>query len=245
MKTKTLVLFFLAATLLQAKETITMVFTKTGYPPFYSKDLKDGMFIDFMKSFQSKHKEFEIKYVSLDRQEMDRWMESGKADAFSLNSPTFAEKGMLRQFTYSEPIWETSDHIITNPKSHFEYTDLKDLEGKTFGLINNNGYGILDALIDSKRVKTVRKKTTKELLDLLLKSKIDAMVGNIHTVSYKLKLNKLPKDTITFSLKAIMNVNLRVQIQKNRKSFKNALNLFIKESKKSRFIKTITQKYID
>ncbi|THB81463.1 MAG: hypothetical protein D3926_01875 [Desulfobacteraceae bacterium] len=223
-------------------EEIVMVFGG-GYPPFYTPDLNTGMYIDFLKRFEERHPAFSIQKVQLPRVRMDAWMKTGKAHAFSLNSIMFIPEPLRDNFCFSDPIWETTDHVIMRKGDTFCFQNPEDLFGRQVGVILGNGYGQYDPLMASGKITAFRVASTPQLYQMLLTRRIDACFGNIHADPPTMEANHFALDRFVFSRHPLLSFELVCQIQNTHAHFQKTLNRFIQTSRATGYLKALEDRY--
>lgn len=234
-----------------AAREVVMVFG-AGYPPFYmdgktdgtSDNLESGMFIDFLQEFERRYPEYAIRKVRLPRARMDQWMSEGRAHAFSLNSPLFVSSAQGSRYVFSETIWRTGDHLAVRGDSSLTYSRPEDLAGKRVGVVFGNGYGPLDPLIASGRIRPRKVYRQSLLAPLLEDGRIDAYPANRHVDPYLWKQAGYARGTFRLLDPPLYEFDLAVQVCKDSRNFLRDLNAFIRESRKNGFLEALTELYL-
>ncbi len=224
-----------------------MVFGQGDYPPFYMADpakpdaeAMQGMFIEFLDAFEKAHPEYPIEKRRLSRMRLDAWMEMGKADAMSLNSPLFVDKP--DRFAFSEPLWRTGDMVITWAASGLEYETPQDLYGKTIGLLRGNRYGSLEEHFGAGKIRTHEVDDDVNLLRMLVRGRLDAIVLNIH--GGLAKIRDIGLNPLEFSYSnPVLSFELSIQIQRSRNDFLHVMNTFIRQSQSNGLLRAIEESY--
>lgn len=219
------------------------------YPPFYMMEgeldetvAKGGIFIDFLEEFLKEYPQYEFTFQVVSRIRMDRMMDSGEAQAFSLNNPMFMGDS-AENFLFTDPIFHTRDAVITRADDPFVYTKPEDLYGKNIGVILGYGYGEFDALFAEGKIKTNPVNSFPQLYRLLLSGRIDAFFGNIHVNPYDMILNDFDPSLFQFSEESIFSFDLMTVINKAYTHFRDDMNQFIQKSKDSGLLEELVDRY--
>jgi ABC-type amino acid transport substrate-binding protein len=228
----------------QTPEEITVVFFYGGYPPFYMEGLEEGMYVDFIKTFDEQSEEFSIVLEGLSRKRIDRAIEMGDAQASSLTNPMFVGEEQAAKSLFSESIWKSGNYIVMHANNVFEYNTPEDLFGKTLGVIYGNRNAMFDPHIESGKIKALPARTNQGLYDALQTNKVDAILMNNHVFLYELKQAGIDSGQFVFSESPVFEFDLMTQIQKTHPRFQEALNAFIAQSKDNGFLDELTQKYV-
>ncbi|MCG8568862.1 MAG: transporter substrate-binding domain-containing protein [Spirochaetes bacterium] len=238
---------------LVAQEKIVVVFGDGGYPPFYSagnsEDAKlSGLFIDFLKEFEKKHPEYQFTFASLPRMRMDGWMDTGRAQIFSLNNPMFNSPERKDNFLYSSPIWKTGDYLIMKKGKTVKFSGLDDLLNIKLGIIHGNSYNYpgypLDDLIKEGKIKPEATKDLRRLLRMLKLGRVEAIIGNRHGFPQSCKDEGFNPSDFVFSENGLFEFELMMQINKERTDIVEKMNAFIAEIKKNGVLARLEAKYL-
>jgi len=217
-----------------------MIFDK-HYEPFYLEDLKKGMYIDFLERFENAYPEFKIIKRTLPRKRLDIWMKTGEAHAFSLNSPMFAKSD---DYLFTDPIWTTGDYVVSLKNDMVAYKKPEDLFEVTAGIIDGNGYGLLDAHIQSGKIRTQAVPDYDSLYLILMNKRVPCILANKHMTLYGMKKMGIDCSKFMLSKIPIYEFTLAPMVQKSCTNFVAKMNAFIKASNENGFLEEINSKYL-
>lgn len=228
-----------------AAQEILMVFgSGAGYPPFYLAKAEKGMFIDMIDAFEKKYPEYKIIRRDLPRKRMDQWMDEGKAQAFSLTNPIFMAPERAEKFLFTQPIWKTGDYVVFKAGKELPYSKPEDLFGVKLGTVRGNGYGILDPHLKSGKIPKNDVSRGKQLYDLLLKERVQAIVGNLHVFPYEAKLHKYDPNQFVFSKVPLFEFELMIQINPKNADFHKKIDQYITQAKQDGTLEKIEAKWL-
>lgn len=248
---KTFILFismlFLFSLISFSMTDFIILYSDGGYPPFYWFDENDelkGMFVDFLEEFNKEHPEYNFVNRPASRIRMDRDMESGDADAFSLNNPMFVDPDVVDNYIFSQSIWYTGDFVFMYKDNVFDYTKPEDLYGKTIGIMHGNAYGEFDVLFEEGKINSHGVTRENSLFMLARVGRIDAFFGNMHVTPFNMLLYNFNPDDYVLSEKPIFEFDLMMWVQSYHEEFVEKMDSFIQKSKENGLLEEITNKYI-
>ncbi|WP_295542719.1 transporter substrate-binding domain-containing protein [uncultured Thiohalocapsa sp.] len=177
------------------------VFLVTGdnYAPFSGEDLpQKGMFTEIVDII-FKRMGYNPTIQFMDWQ--DGFDMTYKRGVFSATFPYLKNNERLRQFYYSEPIFETMIFAYRDVNSPFQYSHEEDLKGRK--VCRPEGYYThdLERFVKADVIELVRPEDIDECFDFLVEGKVDfvsvnEMTGNQQVVEKGLRDRVEPSDKI-------------------------------------------------
>lgn len=206
------------------------------FPPFYTVTTRrnpsaslTGIFIDILEKFQKSHPQYSFEYKCLPRARISKVMREGGADAFALTSPIFTNHEIKSRFIASAPLWEMGDHLLVRKDSTINSTDLNLIIGKTIAVLHGNGYGPLDYFFDKGLIKKHAVYSTTQVLELVLKGRVDAAVCNKTTLPALLERAKLNMNEFRMIESPLYTFNLHMMVKRTQSDFLNDFNKFLSQ----------------
>ncbi|MGE4291193.1 MAG: substrate-binding periplasmic protein [Desulfovibrio sp.] len=248
---QTLLLCPSPATAEDSGQELRMIFTSSGYMPFYSDTAGAtaldydgaGMLVDLLRIFENAHPEYEFRHLRLPRSRANAWFRQGQADIYVLQSDFFA--GIAAEhYAFSIPLWHTADLVYTLQGSTLRYSCPDDLCGVPTGIICGYGYGPLDPLLRAGDIPSTCVGTDRQLYRLLLDGRVQAIVANRHVLSYSMYRYGLNPLRVRAAGPPVYEFDLSVMVRKDRPEILDALNAFIRESRESGLMDDIARRWL-
>nr|WP_239057251.1 transporter substrate-binding domain-containing protein [Desulfovibrio sp. JC010] len=207
------------------------------FPPFYtvtskkepSKSLR-GLFIDMMDDFNEQYPEYEFEYKCLPRARISKLLSSGKADAFALTDPIFISSDAKSQYSASLPMWTIGDHLLVRRDSPITKTDLNYLYGRTITVLHGNSFGPLDTYFEKGLINKHPVYSTKQMLTLLLKKRVDAAICNKTTLPGLVKQSGHSMDDFKILETPLYTFRLHLLVNRKKSTFLHDFNEFLKNN---------------
>ncbi|WP_415719679.1 substrate-binding periplasmic protein [Maridesulfovibrio sp.] len=213
------------------------IFFGYKFPPFYTATSKKepskslhGIFIDMLQDFQKQHPEYKIEYKCLPKARITNALAKGKADAFALTAPMFMSTETKERYTTSLPMWTMSDHLLVRKDSKIVSADLDDMIGKTITVLHGNSYSELDKYFEKGLIKKHAVYSTKLMLNLLLKHRVDAAVCNKQTLPGLIKQTNFSMEDFIIIKKPLFTYRLHLLVNRANADFLHEFNNFIKSN---------------
>ncbi|MBU1612474.1 MAG: transporter substrate-binding domain-containing protein [Proteobacteria bacterium] len=231
-------------------EEVVLLFNDSGYMPFFSGDPGSeylqynghGMLVDFLDAFEAKYPQHSIRRILVPRERANRMITEGTAEGYALNSPLFAGS-LSDQFTFSIPIWHTADAVYVN-RDQPCYSNGEQLSGKLLGRIRGYGYGPLDDDLKSGRIRSMVVDKHEQLYRVLLANRVDAIVDNIHVLTYKTRKEGANSTAFRACSPALYEFDLSVFVRSEKKAFIRDLNTFIRMSMENGLLRNIERQWL-
>ena len=212
---------------------VILTFGSGGYPPFFSESATEpeftgqGLFVELLDVFEAENPQWDVRRISLPRRRQDRALAMNEAHVFCLHSPLFLTAGERSDYLFTDPIYRTGDHVITLPGSDLEFHGPEDLAGHTVGLVLGYGYGPLEQLLEQGRVWQMRVSGEGELMRVLERGRVDAVVGNRHVAPYQRRLLGLDPEGIVIHEPPLYEFDLVLVVRPERRTFVEDFNAFL------------------
>lgn len=208
------------------------------FPPFYTVTSKkspssslQGAFIDILEKFKKSYPQYTLKYKCLPRARISKVLIEGGADAFALSNPMFIPPELNGRYTASIPLWNIGDHLLVRAGSPIDSSDLDSLIGKRIAVLHGNGYGPLDEYFESGIIRKHSVYSTTQILELVLKGRVDGAVCNKTTLPALMKRAGLSMDDFTVIESPLYTFNLHLLVKRDQMDFLNDFNKFLKHEK--------------
>nr|WP_319764603.1 transporter substrate-binding domain-containing protein [Maridesulfovibrio sp.] len=207
------------------------------FPPFYivtskkepSKSMH-GLFIDMLDKFQAQHPEYDLEYKCLPRARIGKILATGKADAFALSSPMFLCDEINSKYRNSLPLWTVGDYLLVRKNSPLTKSDLLSLTGRTIAVLHGNSYGPLDEYFKKGQLNRHAVYSTSQMLELLLKKRVDAAICNKSTLPGLVKRSGHVMNEFKMLDKPLYTFKLHLMVNREKSGFLHDFNEFIKNT---------------
>ena len=207
------------------------------FPPFYtvtskkepSKSMR-GIFIDMLEDFQEQHPKYKLEYKCLPRARISKKLLKGEADAYALTDPIFISPRAKSQYGASLPMWTMGDHLLVRTDSPITKTDLRLIFGKTIAVLHGNSYEQLDDYFEQGLINKHAVYSTKQILELLLKNRVDAAICNKSTLPGLVEESHHSMDEFRMLEKPLYTFRLHLLVHHRHSSFLHDFNEFIKNT---------------
>ncbi|NDV22887.1 ABC transporter substrate-binding protein [Desulfovibrio sp. JC022] len=221
----------------QPKQQQIKIICGYKFPPFYtvtskkdpSKNLT-GTFIDLMNVFQKNYPQYNIEYKCMPRARVSKLLIRGEADGYALTDPMFLPEQAKSKYLPSLPMWTISDHLLVLKDSPIIKTDFEDMIGRTIAVLHGNDHGPLNPYFENELIKQHSVYSTKQILELLLKKRVDAAICNKITLPGLVK--ETPYSMAQFRIldKALYSFKLHLVVHRKNSAFLNDFNEYLKKS---------------
>ncbi|WP_421903171.1 substrate-binding periplasmic protein [Maridesulfovibrio sp.] len=207
------------------------------FPPFYtvtnkkepSKNLH-GTFIDLMDEFQNKHPEYSIEYKCLPRARISKQLIHGRADGYALTDPMFLQPETKSNYLHSKPMWTVADHLLVLKDSPITKADFGSLTGTTIAVLHGNDYGPLNYYFKEGLINKHPVYSTKQILELVVKKRVDAAICNKMTLPGLMKETEHTMDQFRIINEPLYSFKLHLIVHRTHAALLNDFNDFIKKS---------------
>lgn len=207
------------------------------FPPFYTVTSKKepseslcGLFIDMLDKFQEQYPEYEFEYKCMPRARIGWMLSKGKADAYALTDPMFIRSEAKSHYNVSLPMWTIGDHLLVRKDSPIVKSDLDHMTGKTIAVLHGNSFGPLDAYFSNGFINKHPVYSTKLMLELLWKGRVDAAICNKTTFPGLLKETGHSISEFRILKKPLYTFKLHLLVNRKKSTFLNDFNEFIKNN---------------
>lgn len=232
-------------------EDVTIVFSASGYMPFYSgQAMLDGteyggmgMLLDLLEEFEKAHPEHSIGSMVLPSVRAAKMRREGEAEAYALSSPFF-ESDLESRYIFSETIWTTADAVYVLASSPDCPAGPEALKGRTLGVIRGFGYAQLDEGLAAGFIKSVGVETDVQLYRLLLSKRVDAIVGNLHVLPFTMARLGLNPDAVRACDPTLYEFGLSVVVRADKVDFLRDLNAFIRQCRADGVLGEIERRWV-
>ena len=183
-----------------------------------------------LHDFQEQHPEYKIEYKCVPRARITQLLTSRKADAFALTSPIFMDTTTKAQYISSLPMWTMSDHLLVRKDSNIVGIDLDEMIGKTITVLHGNSYNQLDEYFEKGFIKKHAVYSTKLMLNLLHKFRVDAAVCNKQTLPELIKETQFSMNDFRIIEEPLYSYRLHLLVNRDNAIFLRDFNEFIKSN---------------
>ncbi len=143
----------------------------------------------------------------------------------------FVSPELKGRFTFSLPLWSIGDHLLVRKDSPIDDSELDSLIGKRIAVLHGNRYGPLDKYFENGMIKKHAVYSTTQILELVLKGRVDGAVCNKTTLPALIKRTGLSLDDFTIIESPLYTFNLHLLVRRNKVDFLNDFNIFLKQEK--------------
>lgn len=206
------------------------------FPPFYTATSKkdpsknlSGTFIDFLNQFQKKYPKYKITFKCMPRARINKLLIRGKADGFALTDPMFLPKEAKYRYLASSPMWTIADHLLVHKDSPIKKVDLNSMTGATIAVLHGNDYGPLNFYFKNGQIKEHPVYSTKQILDLLLKKRVDAAICNKANLPGLIKTTHHSIEQFRLLKKPLYSFKLHLLVRNDHSDFLNDFNQYMKK----------------
>lgn len=223
----------------EKRQPIAVVYGANGFAPYYTRSITNpsglyyngiGMFPDFLNAFATRYPEYKIETIQLPRKRISEWVRNKSAQVVSLSNPDIEP---AQGYSFSLPLWNSSDYIVSRRADDFVYDAPENLYGLRVGVILGNRYGKLDKILAAPQVRLTRVITHCQLHDLLSRDRVDVIIANRLTLLRSLRRRSLSDEGLRFSRSPVFSMRLSVMVRSDLRHFLNLLNSYIDECRKN------------
>jgi polar amino acid transport system substrate-binding protein len=170
--------------------------------PPYMIDVEQeiGFYFDLISLINKHQQVANFKLDFLPRNRLNRDIAEAKLDGLIMGAnPLWFHDVERKKFVWSRPFMFDQDEFVSHTKAPFEFIDDKSLHEKVIGGVRGHFYFHVDPVVGAKKATLIATGSDHQLLELIVKQRIDVAVISRATVNYLVSENKTWKNEIYFS----------------------------------------------
>ena len=145
---------------------------------------------------------------------------------------------------FSETIWHSADAVFVRSDSGECFSNSRELEGLTLGCIRGYRYGPLDPALESGAIERNAVARHEQLYKLLLSSRVDAIVENIHVLPFHIHESGQDISLFRKCSPHLYEFELAIMVHESKQTFLKDLNAFIRESHENGLLESISLEWL-
>jgi polar amino acid transport system substrate-binding protein len=170
-------------------------------PPYIEQlDLESGLYFEIVELFNRFQSKYHFVPQFVPRKRLNREIEHASLDGMILGvHPIWFKDKEKTQFLWSKPLLHDQDEFISPRNRPFDYSGEQSLLQKNIGGVRGYHYFRIAPLLKTNQVKLTPTSSELQLLEMLIKQRLDVAVISRATLNYYFNKNPDWREQVYFS----------------------------------------------
>jgi len=215
------------------------------WAPFFMPDgdRPTGIAVDLMQETQ-RRTGYEIKIQFLPNKRLRHATQTGLLDIVPLDSPAWNQPEHDTGYEYSEPILQIAEYAFVSGAGGFNPVRVEDLFGRTVGTMAGYHYRSLAQQFDKGLILRADVSTEQNLLNLLVRDRVDAILMDMFMFSYVLRRTETDPELVARAIR-LSTVDICIKVRRDHADLLPEINRMVAELKNGRGRDAIIGRYVD
>ncbi len=179
----------------------TLIYVYHLKPPYIEHlDLETGLYFEIVALFNRFQNEFEFVTQFVPRKRLNREIDNNTLDGMILGvHPVWFKDKPQKKFLWTKPVLLDQDEFISPKINPFDYLGPVSLYNKSVGGVRGYHYFRVDPVVKIGKAKLTQTSSELQLLEMLIKERLDLAVISRATLNYYFKLNPQWQNKVHYS----------------------------------------------
>lgn len=170
-------------------------------PPYIEQlELETGLYFELVELFNRSQSKYQFVAQFVPRKRLNREIANNTLDGMILGvHPVWFKDKQKTRFLWTRPLLHDQDEFISHISKPFDYAGKKSLYEKNIGGVRGYHYFRVAPVLKDGKAKLTPTSSELQLLEMLIKQRLDLAVISRATLNYYFSLNPNWRDMVYFS----------------------------------------------
>ncbi|WP_170829173.1 MULTISPECIES: substrate-binding periplasmic protein [Pseudoalteromonas] len=229
---------------LSAKQTVTLYAYHLKPPYLIDVEQEQGLYFDFALLLNQHQADYSFKVEYMPRKRLNRDIEQNTLDGLIIGvNPVWFRDQQQTKFAWSEPFMTDRDEFVSNISAPFEFVGQASLYGKTVGGVRGYHYFQVAPVVKIDKATQLEMGTELQLLEMLVKKRIEIAVISNATLNYLLAKNKHWENAVHLSNQPHESYSRALLAPKDMRNAVDVINTVLQKSEFKEQLQRLLMRY--